>query len=458
MKRVLSAKRLIPILILGTVLRLLWVYFVNTQPIYDFKHYHDLAMSLLYNGTYAMPEGLDYIKQSTDYIQQGVQYPTAFRPPGYPLLLAAIYAVWPSILAAKLANVFFGMVWIVCAYLLGRKYFSERVGLWAAFLTAIFPPAIGYTSILGTEVVSVALLLFILCLQVYRVGGRITGPLIQGALIGFLALVKPYFAVFPVLHLMIMWWLNKESAAPHHKRKAIKEIVLPVVYAVIAMAIVISPWTIRNYMAFDRFVPISTNGDFVLYINNNDLNEGLYMDAMKVPDSIFKTDRILDKNGNYNEPDAMKEAKSEAIKWILSHPKKFFFLGLDRLSASYFSAGGEVGYWSMPKGDEPRFHKEWVQPLNQGSMAFSLVVVGGGLVYVLIILYQFIRLRPLNVMHKLNLMFIAFLTVVIFFSEGQPRYMFPLYPFFIMGISWIGDLVVKALRSDAEGQKEIASS
>jgi len=446
MKWALSAKRLIPILILGTVLRLLWVYFVNTQPIFDFKHYHDLAMSLLHNGSYTMPEGLDYIKQSTDYIQQGVQYPTAFRPPGYPFLLAAIYAIWPSILAAKLANVFFGMVWIVCAYLLGRKYFNERVGLWAAFLTAIFPPAIGYTSILGTEVFSVALLLFILCLQVYRIGGRITGPLIQGALIGFLALVKPYFAVFPILHLIIMWWLSKEYATPQNKRRQIKEVVLPVVYATIAMAIMISPWTVRNYIAFDRFVPISTNGDFVLYINNNDLNQGLYMDAMKVPDSIFKTDRILDENGNYNEPDAMKAAKSEAVKWILSHPKKFFFLGLDRLAASYFSAGDEVGYWSMPEGNEARFNKEWVKPLIQGSSAFSLIVVGGGLVYALIILYQFIRFRPMNVMHKLNLMFIAFLTVVIFFSEGQPRYMFPLYPFFILGIAWMGDLAVKALR------------
>ncbi|MDT2194622.1 hypothetical protein [Paenibacillus larvae] len=170
------------------------------------------------------------------------------------------------------------------------------------------------------------------------------------------------------------------------------------------------------------------------------------MDAMKVPDSIFKTDRILDENGNYNEPDAMKAAKSEAVKWILSHPKKFFFLGIDRLAASYLNAGDEVGYWSMPEGNEARFNKEWVKPLIQGSSAFSLIVVGGGLVYALIILYQFIRFRPMNVMHKLNLMFIAFLTVVIFFSEGQPRYMFPLYPFFILGIAWMGDLAVKALR------------
>ncbi len=33
--------------------------------------------------------------------------PTAFRPPGYPWLLSAVYRLWPRPLAAKLVNVFF---------------------------------------------------------------------------------------------------------------------------------------------------------------------------------------------------------------------------------------------------------------------------------------------------------------------------------------------------------------
>jgi phage shock protein PspC (stress-responsive transcriptional regulator) len=460
---------LLAIVALGTGLRLAWVYFVNTQPISDFKHYNDLALSLLRHGTYTMPEGLDYIKQSTPYIQQGVSYPSAFRPPGYPFFLALVYALDPSILAAKIANVLLSDIWIVCTYLLVRRYVNGRAAWWAAFLTAVFPPAVSYTSLLSTEIPAVTLLLAILCLFAYRTGGR-WNPWLLGLLMGLLSLVKPQYAVFPVLY-ALLWWgergqaeqrddlrlrPEREREEPREKKERrtggwmrVRALLVSVCCAGVAMAFVISPWTIRNALVFHRFVPISTNGNFVLYINNNDRNKGMYMDAMDVPNSIFKTDRILDANGTYNEADAMQAARQEAIRWIRSHPRDAFLLGLDRLAASYFNVGREIEEWTMSQA-EIRFDQVWVQPLLQGARAAALVIVGSGLLYALILLGLFCLRRPLNGLHRINLLFILFSTAVIFASEGQARYVFVIYPFFLMAAGWMIDRLARAVVGEGE--------
>ncbi|WP_018132124.1 ArnT family glycosyltransferase [Effusibacillus pohliae] len=442
-----STACLLAILALGTGLRLLWIYYVNTQPVYDFKRYHDLAMSLLQTGRYTLPEGLDYIKSNTLYIQTGVHYPTAFRPPGYPFFLAAVYALHPSILAAKLANVGLSTVWMVCMYLLGSRFFSERIGLWAAFLTAIFPPAISYTSVISTEILSAALLLVILCIHFYRIGRPWVRHPVLGCLMGFLSLVKPYFIVLPAIYGLLVWWQQREQDAAATIRRRIVRIAVPVLTVTLTMAAVISPWTIRNYLVFHRFVPISTNGDFVLYINNNDLSQGIYMDVMKVPNSIFKTDRILNEQGEYNEADAMKLARQEAIRWIRLHPDKFVLLGLTRLAVSYLNVGAEIWEWTMSQA-QLRFDPVWIQPLIQAERVSGLVVVGGGAFYSLVVLFNLLRRQKMNQLHVINLLFVAFFTMVIFASEGQPRYMFVMFPFFLLGIAWMGARMSAALTND----------
>jgi hypothetical protein len=488
-------------ILLGVAVRLVWLYYVNTQPIYDFKRYHDLAMSLLTKGTYTMPEGLDYIKQSTDYIQAGVSHPTAFRPPGYPLFLVALYSIYPSIVAAKLANVALSVVWMLCAFFLTNRYFGPSTALGATLLTAVFPPAVAYTSVLGTEILSVSLLLLIICVLTFRIGGAYGTHLLSGALAGFLALVKPYFIVFPALYLVILWWQKREEAqavgevtipsaastaplaaspaptaplaaspaptaplaaspAPTGRAngassarayvrllaRSIPALTAATLGLLIMMALVISPWTIRNYQVFERFVPISTNGHFVLYINNNDNNVGKNMDVMRVPNSIFKTDRILQEDGTYNEVDAMRLAKAEAVDWISSHKLQYALLGIKRLSVSYFNTGMELYEWTMSKA-QLRFDRLWISPLLLGARAAGLVVVGGGLVYVLLIAYHFFRRTPVHALHKVNLLFIAFFTMIIFATEGQPRYLFPMYPFFIAGVSWMAARLSAELRA-----------
>ncbi|MDI3257116.1 MAG: glycosyltransferase family 39 protein [Kyrpidia sp.] len=461
------------VLLLGIVLRLGWIWAVNTQPISDFRHYHDLALSLLRHGRYEMPEGLDYIKADTPYVKTGVHYPTAFRPPGYPFFLAAVYAVYPSILAAKLANVCLDVAWMVSVYVLGAAAGGRRTGLWASGAAAVFPTSVAYSSVLGTETLAAALLTAIAALHVRGADRGIGGMAALGALMGALALVKPYYAAMPVLYALLQYWRAREEGAAGGRRRGLRRLngmeraeapanqppkatagsernpgrmvrgramraaLGALLVSGAAAALVIAPWSVRNALVFHRIVPISTNGDFVLYINNNDSSRGMYMDPLQVPGSIFKTDRVLGTDGVYNEAVAMARAKDEAQAWIRAHPAGFVRLGFDRVSASYFNLASDVADWAVAPA-QLRIDGRWVEPLLQGARAAVLAVVGGGWVYVLAMGLRWMAGRGLPAVHRVNVLMIAFVTAVIFVSEGQPRYLFPIYSFFIVGAVWAG--------------------
>lgn len=429
---------LLGILILGTALRLLWIYSVNTQPISDFKHYHDLALSILQEGKYELPEGMDYLKAETPYIKPTEHYPSAFRPPGYPLFLTAIYAVWPNILAAKLANVALSIVWMLAMFALGKKFVGERTGLWAAFFTAVFPFAISYTSVLSAEIISVTLVMTILWVHAYKPGPLWLRSLLLGLAAGFLALVKPYFIAFPVLYFLLVWWQSGGAQFVANWRVAAKRGLIGASALAIGMVVIISPWTIRNTQVLGRFVPISTNGSFVLYINNHDLATGRYMDAMKVPNSIFKTDQVVDEQGRYNEPDAMKLAGSEARKWMMEHPVKTAVLGLQRVTASYAQVGSEVWEWTMSKAQMRGWDETGVSLVIQLHRLCGLLAVGGGGVYTILLLWSFLRRKPITELDGIILLFTLFYTAVIFASEGQPRYTYTLYPFLLLSVLCMG--------------------
>jgi hypothetical protein len=85
------------------------------------------------------------------------------------------------------------------------------------------------------------------------------------------------------------------------------------------MAIVIAPWTVRNYRTFDRFVLVSTNGGLAMYGANNPRAHGGYVeegpeeDLMRMP-----------------ELEADREAKRRAAEWIVANPGRFLALAFEK--------------------------------------------------------------------------------------------------------------------------------
>lgn len=229
------------IFLLAFALRLVWIAFVNPDPgdgRLDDSLFYDFAGSTL-------AAGKGYI--------HFYGYPTAQWPPGYPLVLAAIYKVFGhSIILAKLLNAFAGAAACLLIYAIGAKVFSRKVGFLAAAILALFPSQIYYSTLILTEALSPALfavlLLLVLAWTVERENPTPVRLLLLGVLLGAAALMRSEIAVL-LLAVLLVWKLMIPSWREFARRAAL---------LVVGMVLVIMPWTVRNAVSMHAFIPISS--------------------------------------------------------------------------------------------------------------------------------------------------------------------------------------------------------
>jgi len=116
-----------------------------------------------------------------------------FYPPGYPALIAPVYAlVGDSHRAGQIVSLTAGLALIVLVGLVGRRVGGERVGLLAAGLTAIYPPFVHGAVAVLTESTDAALLCLLVLVELRLAGrpGR-AGSALAGLLVGGMYLVRP---------------------------------------------------------------------------------------------------------------------------------------------------------------------------------------------------------------------------------------------------------------------------
>src|SRR4051812_27891788 len=187
----------------------------------------------------------------------GISVPTAAHPPLYPTLLAALSAVGlDGLLAHRALGAFLGGVTIVLIALIGRRVGGERVGLVAALVAALYPLLVAADGAPMSEslygLLIAACLLAALALRDARrdaPGGRpVWLAAALGALIGLAALTRSEALLLLVLLGLPLTWRAWR----------------PALALVVACVLVLAPWTIRNWSAFDRFTLISHNDSTVL--------------------------------------------------------------------------------------------------------------------------------------------------------------------------------------------------
>lgn len=197
--------------------------------------------------------------------------PTLVRPPVYPLLLCGLF---------KLCGVNYTVVQIVQAllgglsawllYRLGRRVHSAALGLAAAGLFAIYPPAVEYSARLYVENAYFPIFLgtaWALCRAVED-GSRAAG-LAAGALWGASLLTRGTLAAFPffvLLGLLLLGACGRRRRAALRRRLGCgsgpptRRRLAWVAAAVVGAALVVAPWAVRNGLLTGRFVPVSTWG------------------------------------------------------------------------------------------------------------------------------------------------------------------------------------------------------
>jgi 4-amino-4-deoxy-L-arabinose transferase-like glycosyltransferase len=183
---------------------------------------------------------------------QGVVRPTAAHPPFYPVVLAGLAKLGANgDLIQRLTGTLFGSGVVALTGVLGRRLAGQRVGLIAAGLAACYPILITADGALMSESLY-GLLVAASVYVAYRLLDAPTWPwaLALGALGGLAALTRGEALLLPILLLLPL------LRRPGGLRAA--------AVTLVTLALVLLPWTVRNWSVFDRPVLISTNSGAVV--------------------------------------------------------------------------------------------------------------------------------------------------------------------------------------------------
>jgi len=124
-------------------------------------------------------------------------------------------------------------------------------------VVAIYPALLEYQGMLMSEPLAATLLSGGVLAVLWAWDGGWARWLLPGALFGGLALTRPEYLGVAVLVAIVI--------ALRSLRVGWRHSLLPAAVFLIAALVVIAPWTLRNAVALDRFVPISTGGGQVLF-------------------------------------------------------------------------------------------------------------------------------------------------------------------------------------------------
>jgi 4-amino-4-deoxy-L-arabinose transferase-like glycosyltransferase len=243
--------RLAAIAAAGLAVRVAYTLLIakDTSGIGDFFFYHGQANLLA--------EGKGFIHPL--FYLDGLTAPSAEHPPLWPLVLSVTSLLGGTGFEAhRLTGCVLGALAIVVVGLLGRRAGGERVGLIAAGIAAVYPTLVAADGSLMSEtlyglLVGVALLVALRL----REHPRVLLAAALGALIGLAALTRAEGLLFLV-------FLALPVCVAARRVNSTRTAVVAFVAACVAAAVVIAPWTIRNWSAFDQPVLISVNDSTVL--------------------------------------------------------------------------------------------------------------------------------------------------------------------------------------------------
>lgn len=408
-------------------LRIWFVLAVPTEQVFDFATYQEIAVNIF-----------NHLGHSF----RGMA--VAWQGPAYPLALGYIYRLAgdSDVLIGKLFNAALSVLTLVMLYFILRRMSNNRFFICGAYTMAAFlPNFLAYNNVIGTEVFVTFLFVLILLLQVYSFHNWLRIPLL-GVLIGAAALTKPFFLAYPLVAALYVWL----------KEKDIKKTAVTLAVLLVTASAVVAPWTYRNYRKFGRFIPVSYNSGYVLYINNNDVNlTGGWMDLRDVPATpeLEKTvEAILDKYGGYVQQAYELEPvlKEAACRWIAENPLEFLKLGFLRVKATFFMGAWDIRSWAMnevPSTQDPGEDAACRRSLSFfHSLSDVLVYLlsSCGLLYMLInivpVARAVLRRKGLSVPDRILIptVNLAFFVLVVFVFEGQARYNFPTLFLLICGM------------------------
>jgi 4-amino-4-deoxy-L-arabinose transferase-like glycosyltransferase len=245
--------------------------------------------------------------------------PTAFRPPLFPISLAALYEVvgthsaktrWA---AGRAMEAVFGALAVLLICLIGFRLFGPGAGLLAGAIAAVYPPLILVGSSLLSESLFIPLELgAVLAALMHRDSGhRWRWAMLSGVLLGLAELTRSNGFALALPICLLVW-----SERPRWSWSAVRA---PAVLLV-AVVLTLAPWVIRDYHVFHRFVPVTTEAGYGLAGAYNPLVQSRtdYPALWRFPAQDVA--HVWAQYPNANEAEVSDHLMHVALDYIEAHP------------------------------------------------------------------------------------------------------------------------------------------
>jgi hypothetical protein len=343
---------LLAILLVATILRIgSALYQGNTVAelpgIHDQISYHELAERVA--------KGYGFSFASGHWPATPANEPTAHWSFLYTLYLAAIYALFgvQPLIARMIQAIVAGILHTWLVWRLGRRIFGPAVGLATAALSAVYIYFFYYAGGLLTETYYILGILWTLDVALRLTADRHTfAPdktpigaqgwrlwLEFGLAIGVTVLLRQVFLLFAPFLLLWVWW-NMAAPGLGAGRRWSPSIILPwpllkgYVISILVVAMMIAPWTVRNYKAFGTFVLLNTNAGYAFFWGNHPIY-GTQFVGILPPNGPTYVDLIPKELFQLNEAALERALLRLGVGFVIDDPVRIAQLSLSR-SLEYF--------------------------------------------------------------------------------------------------------------------------
>ena len=303
----------------------------------------------------------------------GITGPTAWEPPLYPYLIAGVFRITgvythASALILLTINSIFSALTSIPIFLIARKCFSEKVAVWTAWMWALLPSVMFWCTRWVWETSLAALLMAVIFwLTLYlEVANGYRPWICYGVLWGVAALTNTSLLAFLPASGLWAWYRRART-----QKKSIAGVVL----ASLFFAATISPWLVRNYETFGKFIFIRSNFGAELRLGNGPGATGIWMQWLHPTQDPLELRRYA----RLGEVAYVAARKREALDFIRADYVRFAWIsvkrfiyywgGLPRLSQipalapfknSVFLASTVLAFWGLGRALRKRQHGAWL--------------------------------------------------------------------------------------------------
>jgi hypothetical protein len=268
----------------------------------DQAEYHAIAMSVLAG------EGFGF----TD--ERFGQRVVAFRSPGYPLFVAAMGG---DVVAVRVAQAMVDTLSVLGVWLLVRRLVPDRpvAAVVAGGLMAVHPLLIHFSSLLLTETLTTALLVWGVYLLTYRSGRAVVAAAV---VLGVAAMVRPSFWAVAMVMLggriltLPVPWLSRGA--------------IGAACAGVMLAMVL-PWAARNALVLGRPILTTTNSGITAYDGFNPDADGSSNQQVFLQDMPYL--------GQMTETDRDAYLRQQAMTWAAENPGRLLPLAAAKVGRTF---------------------------------------------------------------------------------------------------------------------------